>query len=275
MPGLAEAGLEGPSLPLVESINKFRHVVGARYQTYLDLTTRHTTYRWASTAAILFLYILRVYLLQGFYVITYGLAIYTLNLVIGFLSPLTDPEENDGTELPINAISPQDSEWKPFMRKVPEFKFWYVRRQRPLDHFVVEDVRNSFLCLYASECPSCPLPTLSSAANRNYTHFLQAFIHKIPHHLLLLDLHSLPRHPRRLAGPFRLFYHSDDRPTQGPHPTHGQAQVFPWFSWKTDLLSQIGAKQSLQQCLQPGVESYSLRSAESPILNVIITDLID
>jgi hypothetical protein len=70
-----------------------------------------------------------VYLLQGFYVVTYGLAIYTLNLLIGFLSPMSDPDENDGTELPINAITPDASEWKPFMRKVPEFKFWYEALQ--------------------------------------------------------------------------------------------------------------------------------------------------
>ena len=131
MVGLADAGLDGPSLPLVDSIARFRHAIGARYQMYLDKTTSHTKYRWGATAALLLLYILRVYLLEGFYVVTYGLAIYTLNLLIGFLSPLNDPDEaEDGTELPINAITPSDGEWKPFMRKVPEFKFWYVGGSR-------------------------------------------------------------------------------------------------------------------------------------------------
>lgn len=129
MAGLADAGMDGPSLPLMDSINRFRHTIGTRYQTYLDKTTRHIKYRWGATAALLLLYIIRVWLLEGFYVVTYGLAIYTLNLLIGFLSPLKDPDEaEDGTELPINAITPSDTEWKPFMRKVPEFKFWYERR---------------------------------------------------------------------------------------------------------------------------------------------------
>ncbi|KAM1811852.1 hypothetical protein ACFX11_028741 [Malus domestica] len=33
-----------------------------------------------------------VYLVQGFYVVSYGLGIYILNLLIGFLSPQVDPE---------------------------------------------------------------------------------------------------------------------------------------------------------------------------------------
>lgn len=130
MAGLADDGMDGSSIPLVDSINRFRHVVSTRYQTYLDRTTRHTKYRWLATAFLLLIYIIRVWLLEGFYVVSYGLAIYTLNLLIGFLSPLKDPDEtDDGTELPINAISPSQTEWKPFMRKVPEFKFWYVRER--------------------------------------------------------------------------------------------------------------------------------------------------
>jgi len=127
MSGLADAGLEGSSLPLFESVARLRHAIGSRYQQHLDRTTRHTMYRWIATGVLLFTYFLRVYLLQGFYVVTYGLALYTLNLLIGFLSPLNDPDENedDGTELPINAVTPSEGEWKPFMRKVPEFKFWY------------------------------------------------------------------------------------------------------------------------------------------------------
>ena len=40
----------------------------------------------------MFIYCLRVYLINGWYIITYGLGIYVLNLLIGFLSPQTDPE---------------------------------------------------------------------------------------------------------------------------------------------------------------------------------------
>ena len=41
---------------------------------------------------IVLVYCLRVYLINGWYIITYGLGIYVLNLLIGFLSPQSDPE---------------------------------------------------------------------------------------------------------------------------------------------------------------------------------------
>ena len=127
MTGLAEVGLDDSSWPMFESVNRWRHSFGSKYQQLLDRTTRHLKPRWGATAAILLIYMIRVYLLQGFYVVTYGLGIYTLNLLIGFLSPLNDPEEDDSsTELPINVVTTQETEWKPFMRKVPEFKFWFV-----------------------------------------------------------------------------------------------------------------------------------------------------
>lgn len=61
-----------------------------------------------------------MYLLQGFYIVTYGLGIFLLNLFIGFLSPLE--EDLDGPVLPLN----DQDEFKPFIRRLPEFKFWYA-----------------------------------------------------------------------------------------------------------------------------------------------------
>ncbi|CAI9294712.1 unnamed protein product [Lactuca saligna] len=65
--------------------------------------------------------------IQGFsrfYIVTYGLGIYLLNLLIGFLSPLVDPEVDptDGALLPTKG----SDEFKPFIRRLPEFKFWYA-----------------------------------------------------------------------------------------------------------------------------------------------------
>ncbi|KAL0348420.1 UNVERIFIED_CONTAM: protein RER1B [Sesamum angustifolium] len=69
-------------------------------------------------------YALRVYYIQGFYIVSYGLGIYILNLLIGFLSPLVDPElePSDGPSLPTKG----SDEFKPFIRRLPEFKFWYA-----------------------------------------------------------------------------------------------------------------------------------------------------
>ena len=43
--------------------------------------------RWGGFALAVALYTLRVYYLNGWYIVTYGLAIYLLNLFIGFISP--------------------------------------------------------------------------------------------------------------------------------------------------------------------------------------------
>ena len=61
----------------------------------------------------------QVFVLQGFYIVTYGLGIYNLNLLIGFISPQIDPE-TEGPALPTKS----DQEFKPFVRRLPEFKFW-------------------------------------------------------------------------------------------------------------------------------------------------------
>uniref|UniRef100_A0A7C8ZET8 Protein RER1 n=1 Tax=Opuntia streptacantha TaxID=393608 RepID=A0A7C8ZET8_OPUST len=94
------------------------------YQYYLDKTTPHSVPRWVGTFALAVIYGLRVYYIQGFYIITYALGIYILNLLIGFLSPLVDPElepSDDGAMLPTKG----SDEFKPFIRRLPEFKFWY------------------------------------------------------------------------------------------------------------------------------------------------------
>ncbi|XP_018464645.2 protein RER1B, partial [Raphanus sativus] len=61
--------------------------------------------------------------IHGFYIISYALGIYLLNLLIGFLSPLVDPELDNagGASLPTRG----SDEFKPFIRRLPEFKFWY------------------------------------------------------------------------------------------------------------------------------------------------------
>ncbi len=56
-----------------------------------------------------------------FYIVTYALGIYNLNLFLGFLTPQIDPE-GEGPVLP----SKRDEEFRPFVRKLPEFKFWWV-----------------------------------------------------------------------------------------------------------------------------------------------------
>jgi len=62
--------------------------------------------------------------------VAYSLGIYLLNLFLAFLSPKFDPSlEQDegmedgtaGTTLPTK----EEEEFRPFVRRLPEFKFWY------------------------------------------------------------------------------------------------------------------------------------------------------
>lgn len=151
-----------PIAPLVASLRQ-------RQQRLLDASTPHVGRRWAALAALVLLYALRVWYLQGFYIVTYALGIYNLNLLLGFLTPQVrffcrnhiftrstfsiiaslpsffcfdshvpllslslpslphdrhhqiDPEL-EGPTLP----SQRSDEFRPFQRRLPEFKFWWA-----------------------------------------------------------------------------------------------------------------------------------------------------
>lgn len=102
-----------------ERVQKFVVIAKQRFQNLLDKASPYIAYRWIALGLLLFVYSLRVYLLEGFYIVTYGLAIFNLNLLLGFISPQVDPE-NEGMELPTTSTD----EFKPFVRRLPEFKFW-------------------------------------------------------------------------------------------------------------------------------------------------------
>ncbi|XVE87323.1 hypothetical protein DITRI_Ditri18aG0108400 [Diplodiscus trichospermus] len=116
-------------------IAKWKSEFSRTFQYFLDRSTPHTVRRWLGTLAVAMIYVLRVYYLQGFYVISYGLGIYILNLLIGFLSPKVDPELEalDGASLPTKG----SDEFKPFIRRLPEFKFWYAITKAFLVAFVL------------------------------------------------------------------------------------------------------------------------------------------
>ncbi|KAJ9704761.1 hypothetical protein PVL29_003013 [Vitis rotundifolia] len=111
----------GPSA--VSPVIQWKTDASRLFQYYLDKTTPHPVYRWVGTLVVAAIYVLRVFYVQGFYVVSYGLGIYLLNLLIGFLSPLVDPELETSNE----ALLPTkgSDEFKPFIRRLPEFKFWY------------------------------------------------------------------------------------------------------------------------------------------------------
>ncbi len=100
----------------------FRVELERKYQYLLDKSSPMIGPRWIGFGVCLFLYILRVWLLGAFFIVTYGLGIYLLNQLIGFISPQFDPEE---TELDGGLPTRDSEEYRPFARRLPEFKFWH------------------------------------------------------------------------------------------------------------------------------------------------------
>ncbi|KAK4523786.1 hypothetical protein GAYE_SCF00G1682 [Galdieria yellowstonensis] len=95
-----------------------------KYQAVLDKLTPFILYRWLCFGIIISLFLARIFLAQGFYIIAYVLFIYLLNLFILFLQPQDrDALASANTEGPTLPVSSSD-EFRPFVRRLPEFKFW-------------------------------------------------------------------------------------------------------------------------------------------------------
>ncbi|KAI9467791.1 MAG: hypothetical protein EXX96DRAFT_520107 [Benjaminiella poitrasii] len=100
------------------------------WRAYIDRLTPYTTYRWAAFSVLICLFLLRIMLAQGWYIICYFLGIYLLNMFLAFLTPkftpsVADEEEDNDDEGPLLPTANNDAEFKPFIRRLPEFKFWY------------------------------------------------------------------------------------------------------------------------------------------------------
>jgi hypothetical protein len=128
-----------------------------------DQTTPFTVRRWGSTGVAFLLFAIRIFWAQAYYIVAYALgsvhsafpsssslnlpvflprSIYLLNLFLAFITPKFDPaaqEDMAATEaeegapgLPTSQGDLQDGEFRPFIRRLPEFKFWYVFPFPPL-----------------------------------------------------------------------------------------------------------------------------------------------
>lgn len=61
---------------------------------WLDYSVPYTKYRWIAAILLVALLLLRVLTTHGWYIVTYALGIYHLNLFIAFLTPKMDPSLN-------------------------------------------------------------------------------------------------------------------------------------------------------------------------------------
>jgi hypothetical protein len=97
-------------------------------QYYLDRINPFIRIRWLFNLFLLIIFFLRIYFSQGFYIIVYGLGIFLLNQFILFLTPKQDFSLSNHDEDDYEPSLPTKStdEFRPFMRRLPEFKFWYT-----------------------------------------------------------------------------------------------------------------------------------------------------
>ncbi|KAJ7928443.1 retrieval of early ER protein Rer1 [Mycena leptocephala] len=119
--------------PVQNLQNQFTRVQ-RQYQQLLDRWTPHTLNRWLATAGLLAVFFLRIVLSQGWYIVCYAHAIYILNLLLAFLQPKFDPSlqedllADDAEEGGSGETSPlpsaRDDEFRPFVRRLPEWQFW-------------------------------------------------------------------------------------------------------------------------------------------------------
>lgn len=106
------------------------HRIGMYIQHLLDRVTPFVGLRWLSNLLLVIIFCARILFVQGFYIIAYGLGIFLLNQFILFLTPKQDPslrdiDDDEGDHVPRLPTRSTD-EYRPFMRRLPEFKFWYT-----------------------------------------------------------------------------------------------------------------------------------------------------
>lgn len=121
--------------------NLFKRI-GQTYQSSLDGSTPYVKARWAAFVILTMVYGARILWVQGWYIVTYALAIYHLNLLLAFLTPKIDPAyaefeaaEDEAEAADLGLPTKQSDEFRPFIRRLPEFKFWYSATKATLIAF--------------------------------------------------------------------------------------------------------------------------------------------
>lgn len=117
----SDLGEQVSSNSVIAFVHKYKNL----YQFYLDKCTPYVKERWAAELGLLVLFILRVVFGQGWYVVCYALFIFLLNQFLAFLTPkfdvsLQQDEENNELE-----AGEKSDEFRPFIRRLPEFRFWH------------------------------------------------------------------------------------------------------------------------------------------------------
>lgn len=216
---------------------------GRRLQHYLDKAAPHTTARWIGAAVVTLLYCIRVYLLNGWYIVTYGLGIYLLNLLIAFLSPqVRAPPPLDLPASTCTARSRAHPDSRALLRSTLRWRVQRCRRHgRTSSDLSKGDFRSSSsgaplgaVRAPAAACPQQPRRELHCAAPRCAQVFLRQGLPDSHVHDVLRAL----QHPGLLADPAAVFHHALLPHDEAPDQAHDQVQVRCWRTARALQLEQ-------------------------------------
>lgn len=109
--------------------NVYKYKAEVQYRRFLDYITPHVIARWAASYVLMTLFMARIIFAEGWYIVCYTWAIFLLNMFLKFLTPKFDPSieqdmENESVEAGTSKMDENDEEFKPFIRRLPEFRFW-------------------------------------------------------------------------------------------------------------------------------------------------------
>ncbi|CAF1416775.1 unnamed protein product [Adineta steineri] len=95
-------------------------------QYYLDRITPFITFRWLFNLFLFILFCCRIIFSHSFYIIAYALGIFLLSQFLLFLTPKHEVSLDDNNDNELRLPTKSTDEFRPFMRRLPEFKFWYT-----------------------------------------------------------------------------------------------------------------------------------------------------
>lgn len=107
----------------------YRHKAEVLNRQFLDYITPLIIPRWIVGYIIIVAFMGRIVYVEGWYIVCYTWAIFVLNMFLKFLTPKFDPSleqdiQNDSVESGTGKMDENDEEFKPFIRRLPEFRFW-------------------------------------------------------------------------------------------------------------------------------------------------------
>jgi hypothetical protein len=114
IPGSTEAGPDLKDRVVIKQ-TEFR----MRVESMILRTKPYALYRWLVWLFLAGLFLFRVFVLHKSYTIGYVAGLYLINCLIMYISPKLDPELSKDS-LPTAG----DGDYRPFVRKLPEFVLW-------------------------------------------------------------------------------------------------------------------------------------------------------